>query len=148
MRKKKLWPAVLLLLLAAILCFRFLLPATKPAVTVQEDGVYDTKDEVAEYIHIYGHLPANYMTKKEARKQGWDGGALHLTIEGMCIGGDEFDNLEGLLSEDHTYYECDIDTLQSRSRGEKRIVYSDDGLIFYTADHYDSFEQLYGEEEP
>lgn len=121
-------------------------PSTAPVTaTVQEDGVYDTKDEVAEYIHIYGHLPSNYMTKKEARKRGWDGGALHLTIEGMCIGGDVFGNYEGILPEDHTYYECDIDTLTRKKRGEKRIVYSEDGLIFYTEDHYETFEQLYGD---
>ena len=42
--------------------------------------------------------------------------------------------------------ECDIDTLGAKSRGAKRIVFSDDGLIYYTGDHYQSFELLYGEE--
>ena len=54
---------------------------------------------------------------------------------------------EGLLPEAHgrDYYECDIDTLHEDRRGAKRIVFSNDGLIYYTEDHYDSFELLYGE---
>ena len=57
-------------------------------------------------------------------------------------------NYEGLLPDapGRKYYECDIDTLGARSRGAKRIIYSNDGLIYYTADHYESFELLYGEE--
>lgn len=117
-------------------------------ISVTEDGTYDTRDEVALYLHLYGHLPANYMTKAEARQAGWEGGALHNVVEGMCIGGDEFGNFEGTLPEQEgrVYYECDIDTLQADSRGAKRIVYSNDGLIYYTEDHYDSFVLLYGEE--
>ena len=45
-----------------------------------------------------------------------------------------------------TYAECDIDTLGADSRGAKRIVFSNDGLIYYTEDHYETFELLYGEE--
>ena len=63
----------------------------------------------------------------------------------MCIGGDRFGNYEGLLPEDRDYLECDIDTLGAKERGAKRIVFSEDGLIFYTDDHYESFELLYGE---
>jgi len=112
---------------------------------IEEDGTYDTKDEVALYIHLYNHLPSNYMTKDEARKLGWEGGALHLVVEGKCIGGDEFYNNEGILPEKagRTYYECDIDTLNSTKRGAKRIIFSNDGLIYYTSDHYETFEQLY-----
>lgn len=118
--------------------------------TITEDGIYDTKDEVALYIHTYGHLPKNYMTKEEAKKEyGWSGGSLHLLAENKCIGGNEYYNFEGLLPDigDMKYYECDIDTLNRKKRGAKRIVFSEDGkLIYYTADHYDSFECLYGEE--
>ena len=45
-----------------------------------------------------------------------------------------------------TYTECDIDTLGASKRGAKRIVFSNDGLIYYTEDHYETFEPLYGEE--
>lgn len=111
-------------------------------------GSYTTKEDVALYIHTYGHLPQNFMTKSEARQLGWEGGGLESYAPGMCIGGDRFGNYEGLLPEaaGRQYYECDIDTLGADSRGAKRIVFSNDGLIYYTDDHYESFELLYGEE--
>jgi len=111
------------------------------------DGSYTTKEDVALYIHTYGHLPSNFMTKDEARDLGWEGGGLDEYAEGMCIGGDYFGNYEGLLpeAEGREYTECDIDTLGADSRGPKRIVFSNDGLIYYTDDHYESFELLYGE---
>ncbi|MBO5129052.1 MAG: ribonuclease [Oscillospiraceae bacterium] len=110
-------------------------------------GSYTTKDDVALYIHTYGCLPENFMTKKEAQALGWEGGGLDPYAEGMCIGGDRFGNYEGLLpdAEGRTWTECDIDTLGASSRGAKRIVFSNDGLIYYTGDHYESFELLYGE---
>lgn len=108
-------------------------------------GSYTTKEDVALYIHLYGELPLNFMTKKQARDLGWEGGSLEPVAPGMCIGGDWFGNYEGLLPEDREYTECDIDTLGAKSRGAKRIVFSDDGLIYYTEDHYESFELLYGE---
>ena len=111
-----------------------------------EDGSYTTKEDVALYIHLYGCLPDNFITKDEARDLGWEGGSLEPYAPGMCIGGDYFGNYEGLLPEDRDYTECDIDTLGADSRGPKRIVFSDDGLIYYTADHYESFELRYGEE--
>ena len=106
-------------------------------------GTYTSKEDVALYIHIYGQLPSNFITKKEAKKLGWSGGGLEDYAPGMCIGGDYFGNYEGLLPEDREYRECDIDTLGKSSRGAKRIVYSDDGYIYYTEDHYESFELLY-----
>lgn len=127
-------------------------PVESPTVvtneTIAKDGVYDQKDEVALYIHTYGELPQNYMTKKEARENGWKGGSLHLVVEGKCIGGDVFNNFEGDLPEKkgRTYYECDIDTLTKKKRGKKRIIFSNDGLVYYTGDHYETFELLYGEE--
>ena len=112
---------------------------------IQPDGIYTSKEDVALYIHTYGCLPKNFMTKSEARELGWEGGSLEEYAPGMCIGGDRFGNYEGLLPEDRDYTECDIDTLGAEKRGAKRIVFSDDGLIFYTDDHYESFELLYGE---
>ena len=134
-------------------------PAEEPTATAEETlapteeteayidpyGSYTTKEDVALYIHLYGELPLNFMTKKHARALGWEGGSLEPVAPGMCIGGDYFGNYEGLLPEDREYTECDIDTLGKSSRGAKRIVFSDDGLIYYTEDHYESFELLYGE---
>ena len=113
--------------------------------TLDPEGSYTTKEDVALYIHLYSELPQNFMTKSEAKKLGWEGGSLEPFAPGMCIGGDRFGNYEGLLPEDRDYQECDIGTLGADSRGAKRIVFSDDGLIYYTDDHYESFELLYGE---
>lgn len=115
---------------------------------IDEDGSYTTKDDVALYIHTYGHLPDNFITKKDAQALGWPGGSLEPYAPGKCIGGSRFGNYEGLLPEadGRTYTECDIDTLGADSRGAKRIVFSNDGLIYYTEDHYETFELLYEEE--
>jgi hypothetical protein len=115
--------------------------------SISEDGTYTSKEEVAEYLHIYGHLPSNFITKRSAKELGWisSEGNLWDVAPGMSIGGDYFGNYEGLLPEDREYTECDIDTLGKDNRGAKRIVFSDDGLIYYTDDHYKSFELLYGE---
>ena len=117
----------------------------KSSSGIREDGTYDGKEEVAEYIHTYGHLPSNYMTKEEAQKLGWNGGSLEDYAPGMCIGGDRFGNYEKKLptQKGRIYYECDIDTIGWKNRGSRRIIYSNDGLIFYTGDHYEHFEQLY-----
>ena len=92
--------------------------------------------------------PDNFITKKDAQALGWPGGSLEPYAPGKCIGGSRFGNYEGLLPEadGRTYTECDIDTLGADSRGAKRIVFSNDGLIYYTEDHYETFELLYGEE--
>lgn len=121
--------------------------STESAV-IDENGSYTSKDDVALYIHVYGHLPSNFITKKEAEKLGWSGGSLEPYAPGKCIGGDRFGNYEGLLPKKtgRSYTECDIDTLGKKSRGAKRIVFSNDGLIYYTDDHYASFTLLYGEE--
>lgn len=121
-------------------------PTPEPTPTLAEDGSYTTKEDVALYIHLYGHLPDNFITKKEAQELGWSSGSLEKYAPGKCIGGDRFGNYEGLLPKGKKYTECDIDTLGAKSRGAKRIVYSDDGCIYYTDDHYESFTLLYGEE--
>ena len=113
-----------------------------------KDGAYTSKEDVALYLYLYGCLPSNFITKKEAESLGWEGGSLEPYAPGKCIGGSHFGNYEGILPErqGRSYQECDIDTLGAGSRGAKRIVYSNDGLIYYTEDHYESFELLYGEE--
>jgi len=115
---------------------------------IDEGGSYDDKENVALYIHTYGKLPPNYITKKQAEALGWTGGSLERYAPGKCIGGSYFGNYEGILpkKKGREYHECDIGTLGKSSRGAKRIVYSNDGLIYYTDDHYESFELLYGEE--
>lgn len=148
------------LVLALVLALAFLSAcgaAPNPAATqapaatafsLDAAGSYTTKEDVALFLHTYGRLPDNFITKAEARGLGWDGGSLAPYAPGKSIGGDRFGNYEGLLPEKagRTYAECDVDTLGASSRGAKRIVFSNDGLIYYTEDHYESFDLLYGED--
>lgn len=122
---------------------------SEPEAQLAEDGSYTTKEDVALYLHLYGRLPDNFITKQQAQALGWEGGGLEELAPGKCIGGNRFGNYEGLLPEKdgRTYTECDIDTLGAKSRGAKRIVFSNDGLIYYTEDHYESFQLLYGDPE-
>lgn len=109
------------------------------------DGVYTDKEHVAAYIKSFGRLPQNYITKGEAKKLGWQSrGTLDKVAPGKSIGGDRFGNYEKLLPDKvgRLWRECDIDYVRG-GRGGKRLVYSNDGLIYYTGDHYRSFTRLY-----
>ena len=123
-------------------------PVAEEKSSIRESGEYSDKNSVAEYIHTFGHLPSNFITKVKATELGWEGGSLEPYAPGKSIGGDRFGNREGLLPKKsgRTYTECDIDTRGKKSRGAKRIVFSNDGLVYYTGDHYETFELLYGEE--
>ncbi|MBP1764161.1 MAG: ribonuclease [Firmicutes bacterium] len=115
-------------------------------VPVKKGESYSTRDEVAAYIFEFHTLPPNYITKAEAQKLGWDNskGNLWQVTSQKSIGGDRFGNMEGLLpkANGRQYYECDIE-FYGGYRGAKRIIYSNDGLIFYTDDHYKTFKRLY-----
>ncbi len=115
---------------------------------LDQNGSYTSKEDVTNYLVQYGTLPKNFITKKAARKLGWEGGSLEPYAPGKCIGGDYFGNYEQKLPvvSGRTYHECDIDTLGADSRGAKRIIYSDDGQIYYTDNHYQSFTLLYGDD--
>lgn len=107
-------------------------------------GYYYDLSSVVLYLETYGELPDNYITKSEARELGWEGGSVENYREGAAIGGDYFGNREGLLPEarGRSYTECDIDTNGYGSRGSRRLVFSNDGLYFYTSDHYESFSEV------
>lgn len=140
---------ILLLLTALVSCSTPDDTFSSTAVSgLDENGTYTAAEDVSAYIHVYGKLPVNFITKSEARSLGWNGGGLEEYAPGCCIGGDKFGNYEGSLPEadGRRYFECDINTLGKDSRGAERLVYSNDGLIYYTKDHYDTFELLYGEE--
>lgn len=113
-----------------------------------KNGYYTSANDVATYIDQYKTLPKNFLTKKQAMDLGWLASENNLwsVSDKKSIGGDKFFNREKLLPQKagRFYYEADIDYAGGK-RSAKRIVYSNDGLIFYTKDHYDSFIQLYGE---
>lgn len=117
--------------------------------TLDPDGYYSSEEEVALYLDTYGELPYNYVTKEEARELGWvaSEGNLWEVTDDYLIGGDRFGNREGLLPEEsgRQYFEADVN-YEGGYRGPERLVYSNDGLIYYTDDHYDSFTLLYGED--
>lgn len=117
-----------------------------PKTGVEKDGSYTTPEDVAEYIHTFGTLPKNFITKDEAKAMGWDSkaGNLNDVAPGKSIGGDYFGNYEGLLpkADGRKYTECDVN-YSGGYRGAERIIFSNDGLIYYTNDHYESFTQLY-----
>ena len=114
--------------------------------TLDENGRYTTPEDVALYIHTYGKLPCNFITKNEAKKLGWvsNQGNLWDVTDQMSIGGDRFGNYEGLLPDapGRKWTECDVN-YEGGFRGSERILFSNDGLIYYTDDHYESFTQLY-----
>ena len=141
--------------LAALLSLALMLalaPAALAAITVdaadyevEQDGWYDSMEEVAIYLTFFEELPDNYLTKKEAQALGWQSnkGNLWKVADGCSIGGDRFGNYEGLLpdAKGRKWTECDID-FDGSYRGAERIVFSNDGLIYYTGDHYESFEEI------
>lgn len=119
-------------------------PTKNPALPVTGEYYYDLENVVL-YLDLYGELPPNFITKAKARELGWSGGSVEDYIEGGAIGGDFFGNYEELLpkADGRSYHECDIDTNGASGRGAKRLVFSNDGLYFYTSDHYESFSQVY-----
>lgn len=111
---------------------------------------YDEPQDVVDYINLYNELPSNFISKKEAKALGWQAekGNLWDVAPAKSIGGDYFGNYEGLLPEKvgREYYELDIH-YQGGHRQAERLIYSNDGLYFYTADHYKHFEEIQPKEE-
>ena len=117
-------------------------PAVRPAAAViVREGEYTDKDNICRYIVTYGSLPRNFITKNEARRLGWTGGPLEPYAHGKSIGGDRYGNYERALPNGR-YRECDVDT-RGRPRGAKRIVFSDDRRVYYSSDHYRTFQRLH-----
>lgn len=120
-------------------------PEEEEEIIVIEGEWYQDKEHVAEYLRQFKMLPENYITKKDAQALGWvsSWGNLWEVAPGMSIGGDRFGNYEELLpvKKGRQYFECDID-FEGEYRNAKRIIFSNDGLIFYTEDHYETFEEI------
>ena len=115
---------------------------------VEESGLYTTKDSVAAYLCKFDKLPSNYVGKNEGQSlyesktgntfEKWNFNPW--TTIGVMIGGDVFENREGLLPSG-SYHEADVD-YSAKNRGTKRLVYQSDCVIYYTADHYETFDKL------
>lgn len=111
--------------------------------SIEEDKPYYKMEDVAAYIHFFNKLPNNYISKSQARKKGWIPKENNLweVTDKAVIGGDRFGNYEKILPES-SYKEADVN-YEGGARGPERLVYDQDGNIFYTSDHYESFERIY-----
>ncbi|MBQ9691312.1 MAG: hypothetical protein IJV62_04380 [Eggerthellaceae bacterium] len=120
--------------------------AYQTSARIDEYGSYTSKEDVAAYIHMYERLPENFISKTKAHNAGWnpEQGNLNDVMPGKSIGGSIFHNDDKTLpsKSGRVWHECDVN-YHTGFRGSERIVYSNDGLIFYTPDHYKTFEQLY-----
>ena len=128
-------------------------PETEKAVPEEERaGPIIEPQAIADYLFTYGRLPDNFITKKEAQELGWDSTRNYVSdvAPGKSIGGDRFGNYEGVLPKvkGRTYYEADCYYTKGKRTAE-RIVYSSDGHVWYTEDHYVTFTELFpsGQEE-
>ena len=97
------------------------------------------------FLKYTGTLPGNYITKQYATKHGWipEKGNLAEVLPGKTIGGTAYLNIDGKLpqAEGRVWYEADFD-YTSGYRNDSRILYSSDGLIFVTYDHYKTFYEI------
>lgn len=98
--------------------------------------------KVISYVKQNHRLPEYYITKNEARKQGWNPskGNLCDVLPGKAIGGDKFGNREGRLPDGEKYFEADVN-YHCGSRKADRIIFTRDGDVYLTKNHYKSFEK-------
>lgn len=125
--------------------------ANEPNAEPADDGFelpVTAPQQIVNYLDRYGELPENFITKGEARALGWDSRYNYVgdVAPGMSIGGDRYGNYEGLLPEKkgRRWFECDAN-YGGKRRGPERVVFSSDGLYYYTDDHYQTFTQMFPE---
>ena len=120
--------------------------AEEPELPEEDAGPITEPQAIADYLFEHGELPENFITKEEAQELGWDSSRNYLSdvAPGKSIGGDRFGNYEGRLpkAKGRKFFECDANYTGGK-RGAERIVYSSDGRIWYTKDHYETFEELF-----
>lgn len=120
-------------------------PTSAPTQAPQQTAITAPQD-IADYIFAHGTLPDNFLTKNEARQLGWDSSQNYVSdvAPGYSIGGDKFGNYEGLLPDasGRKWYEADAN-YTTGPRGAERILYSSDGLVYYTNDHYQTFTEMH-----
>ena len=90
--------------------------STESQKKLDEKGTYTDKDDVAEYIYEYGHVPSNLKAET-------------------------YDNADNMfpVEDGVTYQQCSLDT-----DGKQKIIFTQDGKrVYYTADDGESFEEIY-----
>jgi len=147
----------LLLALVAVVAGLQLRPTTAPGSlgsVLSNPSATDTNKDISSltaqqnvvsYLQQHHRLPDYYITKKQARSQGWDArsGNLCQVLPGKAIGGDVFSNREGRLpnAAQRQWREADIN-YQCGHRQSDRLLYSNDGLIYVTTDHYQNMTRV------
>ena len=98
--------------------------------------------KIIDYVKANKQLPDYYLTKSEARNQGWiaSKGNLCDVLPGRAIGGDKFSNREKTLPKGEQYFEADVN-YNCGNRNADRIVFTKNGEVWLTHDHYKSFQK-------
>lgn len=103
------------------------------------------KDGADYWLKRYQTIPDYYLSKEEAKTLGWKAilGNLSDVAPDKMIGGDIYQNRNGHLPQapGRIWYEADIN-YTGGYRTRHRIFYSNDGLIFVTYDHYETFVEI------
>lgn len=106
------------------------------------DNIRSLTDEntVVPYVKEHHRLPPCYITKREARQNGWNPseGNLCDVLPGRAIGGDYFSNRERRLPQNNRYYEADVN-YDCGHRDADRLIFTKDGDVWITYDHYRTF---------
>lgn len=114
---------------------------TKTVGTATNMG-YNGADAQLFYLN---RLPNYYVSKDIAYAAGWKKKHKQLddVLPGKMIGGDIYNNEDEKLpvTPNRVWYEADIN-YKGGKRNRERILYSNDGLIFATYDHYQTFYEI------
>jgi len=142
--------------LACVVLLALAFAAPAPAQRAGEDvglrgfarqvGLRDVDNFVAAVngLRASGKLPARWITKREAERRGWHpGDDVCRYATGGAIGGDHFGNFERRLpsANGREWREADLDYACGK-RGPKRLLWSSDGMIYVTVDHYANFREV------
>jgi len=110
----------------------------------QTVGVTDVDGfvETVAALRASGRLPPRYVSKRHARELGWRPGVdLCRLARGDSLGGDRFNDRGHALpsAAGRRWREADLDERCAVGRGTHRLLWSSDGLIYVTTDHYRTF---------
>lgn len=93
----------------------------------------------------FNQLPPYYIPIADARAAGWKArkGNLATVAPNRMLTKGIYNNDDGHLPDaaGRIWYEADINYTSGR-RGLERILYSNDGLVFITRDHYVTFIEV------
>ena len=113
---------------------------SSPSRNTENIDELTNENKVINYVKATRHLPDYYVTKSEAKKNGWvpSKGNLCDVLPGKAIGGDKFSNREKNLPGNEQYFEADVN-YNCGNRNADRIVFTKNGDVYLTKDHYKSF---------